>query len=153
MREIQTDIEIAAAPEEVWRVLTDFAAYPEWNPFVTRASGELREGGRLEIFVQVPEGRGMKFTPRVLRVEPARELRWIGSMPLNLFNGEHIFRLEPAGPARTRFLHGERFTGLLIPLMGSTLEKVRRGYFLMNEALKARVEGARPQTANAEARR
>lgn len=149
MREIQTDIEIEAAPEEVWRVLTDFAAYPSWNPFVTRAGGELREGGRLEIFVQVPEGRGMKFTPRVLRVEPARELRWIGSMPLNLFNGEHIFKLEPAGAARTRFLHGERFTGLLIPFMGSTLRKVRRGYVLMNEALKARVEGAARRTPDA----
>jgi hypothetical protein len=142
MREIHTDIEIEAAPGEVWRVLTDFAAYPLWNPFVTRASGELREGGRLEIFVQVPEGRGRKFTPEVLRVAPERELRWIGRLPLNLFNGEHIFRLEPAGQGRTRFLHGERFTGLMIPFMGSMLEKVRRGYLLMNEALKARVEGA-----------
>lgn len=144
MREIQTEIEIEAAPEEVWRVLTDFAAYGEWNPFVTRAAGELREGGRLEIFVQVPEGRGMKFAPVVLRVVPARELRWIGRLPLNLFNGEHIFRLEPAGPGRTRFLHGERFTGFLIPFMDSTIKKTHRGYLLMNEALKRRVEGATP---------
>ena len=144
MREIQTEIEIGAAPEEVWRVLTDFAAYPEWNPFVKSASGEPREGGRLEIFVQVPEGRGMRFKPKVLRAEPARELRWIGGLPVpGLFNGEHIFKLEPAGPGRTRFLHGERFTGLLIPFMGATLEKTRRGYELMNEALKARVEGRR----------
>ena len=140
MREIRTEIEIGAPPEEVWRVLTDFETFPEWNPLVKSAAGELREGGRLEIFVQVPEGRGMKFRPKVLRVEPARELRWVGSLPLNLFNGEHIFRLEPAGPGRTRFLHGERFTGLLIPFMNSTIEKTRRGYLLMNEALKRRVE-------------
>jgi len=151
MREIHTEIEIDAAPEEVWRVLTDFAAYPSWNPFVRSVSGELREGARLEIFVQIPEGRGMKFTPKVLRVEPARELRWIGSLPVpGLFNGEHIFRLEPAGPGRARFLHGERFTGLLIPFMGSILKKTRRGYLLMNEALKARVEGAARRTATAE---
>ena len=106
------------------------------------ADGELREGGRLEIFVQVPEGRGMKFTPEVLRAEPARELRWIGRLPLNLFNGEHFFRLEAAGPGRTRFHHGERFTGFLIPFMGGTLRKTHRGYLLMNEALKRRVEGA-----------
>ena len=144
MREIQTEIEIAAPPEEVWRVLTDFAAYPEWNPLVRRAAGELREGARLEIFVQVPEGRGMKFTPEVLRVAPARELRWVGRLPLNLFNGEHIFRLEPAAPGRTRFLHGERFSGFLIPFMNSTIEKTHRGYHLMNDALKRRVEGAAP---------
>ena len=123
-------------------MLTDFGAYPEWNPFVKRVEGELRVGARLEIFVQVPEGSGMKFKPEVLRVESAHELRWIGSLPVpGLFNGEHIFRLEPAGGGRTRFLHGERFTGLLIPFMGGTLLKVGRGYGLMNEALKARVEG------------
>jgi hypothetical protein len=144
MREIQTEIEIDAPPEEVWRVLTDFASYPVWNPFVKKVEGEPRVGGRLEIFVQVPEGRGMKFTPRVLRYERPRELRWIGSLPIpGLFNGEHIFKLEPAGPGRTRFLHGERFTGLLIPLMGAMFEKVERGYRLMNEALKTRVEGGR----------
>ncbi|MCA1636420.1 MAG: SRPBCC domain-containing protein, partial [Acidobacteria bacterium] len=116
--------------------------YTEWNPFVRSVSGELREGGRLKIFVQVPEGRGMKFKPKVLRVEPTRELRWLGSLPLpGLFNGEHIFRLEQAGAGSTRFLHGERFTGLAISFMGGTLDKVRRGYELMNEALKARVEG------------
>jgi hypothetical protein len=144
MREIQTEIRIEAPPAEVWRVLTDFAAYPAWNPFVKRVEGELRVGARLEIFVQVPEGRGMKFKPEVLRVEEARELRWLGSLPVpGLFNGEHIFRLEPAGAEGTRFLHGERFKGLLIPLMGGTLVKVERGYLLMNEALKARVEGGK----------
>jgi hypothetical protein len=142
MREIHTEIQIDATPEEVWAVLTDFASYPEWNPFVKSVKGDFREGGRIEIFVQVPEGRGMKFKPEVLRVERAREIRWIGSLPVpGLFNGEHIFRLEPTGEGRTRFLHGERFTGLLIPFMGGTLARVQRGYELMNAALKARVEG------------
>ena len=30
-------------------VVTDFAAYPEWNPFIRRISGDLREGTRLEV--------------------------------------------------------------------------------------------------------
>jgi uncharacterized protein YndB with AHSA1/START domain len=32
MKEIHTEIEINASAEKVWRVLTDFAAYSEWNP-------------------------------------------------------------------------------------------------------------------------
>ena len=148
MREIHTEIEIDAAPEEVWRVLTDFDAYPEWNPFVKSVRGEPAVGARLEIFVQVPGGPGRKFRPRVLRAEPARELRWIGTLPVpGLFNGEHIFQLEPSGEGRTRFLHGELLSGLLIPLMGATLEKSERGYALMNEALKRRVEGAAGRAA------
>jgi hypothetical protein len=141
MREIHTEIEIDATPERVWRVLTDLPSYAGWNPFVTRAAGELKEGARIEIFVQVPDYRGMRFKPRVLRVEPQRELRWLGTLPLpGLFNGEHIFRIEPAGDGRSRFLHGEKFTGLLIPFMGGVLEKTRRGYEMMNAALKARAE-------------
>lgn len=143
MREIHTEIEIGAAPAEVWRVLTDFGAYPEWNPFVKSVSGEPREGARLEIFVQVPEGPGMKFKPKVLRADPGRELRWVGTLPVpGLFNGEHFFRLEPSGAGRTRFHHGERFSGLMIPFMGGIIRKTHRGYLLMNEALRARVEGA-----------
>lgn len=144
MRELHTEIGIDAPPGRVWRVLTDFAAYPEWNPFVTsvRESGELKEGARLEIVVRVPEGPTMTFKPRVLKAEPGRELRWLGTLPLpGLFSGEHIFRLEPAGAGGSRFLHGERFGGLLIPFMGGVLRKTERGYRLMNEALKRRVEG------------
>ena len=142
MREIHTEIEVGAPPGRVWRALTDFASYPEWNPFVTSVrGGELKEGARLEIVVRVPDGPTMTFKPRVLKVEPERELRWLGTLAVpGLFNGEHIFRLEPAGAGRSRFLHGEHFTGLLIPFMGGVLRKTERGYRLMNEALKRRVE-------------
>jgi uncharacterized protein YndB with AHSA1/START domain len=32
MRELGTEVEIAAPPERIWEILTDFAAYPDWNP-------------------------------------------------------------------------------------------------------------------------
>ena len=40
MREIQTEIETDAPPEDAWRVLTDFASYPAWEPFVKKVLGE-----------------------------------------------------------------------------------------------------------------
>ena len=45
MKELRSEIEIEAPTERVWGVLTDFAAYPEWNPFIRRVSGraELEE--------------------------------------------------------------------------------------------------------------
>jgi uncharacterized protein YndB with AHSA1/START domain len=43
MREIRTEIDIRASTDRVWEVLTDLERYPEWNPFITRAGGDLRE--------------------------------------------------------------------------------------------------------------
>ncbi len=49
MKEIHTEIEINVSAEKVWRVLTDFPAYDEWNPFVRRVEGEVRVGARLHV--------------------------------------------------------------------------------------------------------
>src|SRR5580704_15545566 len=66
MKELRTEIDIAAPAEAVWAVLTDFAAFPQWNPFIQEASGERKIGGRLRIRV-VPQGsKGMVFKPTVL---------------------------------------------------------------------------------------
>ena len=140
-RSIATSIEIAAPPTRVWEVLTDFPAHAEWNPFITSIAGPLTVGGRLEIFVQPPGGRGMRFKPRLLAADPARELRWRGKLLLpGLFDGEHRFRLE-AVPGGTRLHHGERFSGLLVATMSAAaLGAIEQGFVAMNEALKARAE-------------
>ena len=139
MRRIATAIDIAAAPAAVWAVLMDFAAYPDWNPFIRRLTGEARVGARLEVTVQPPGSREMTFKPTVLAVEPGRDLRWLGRVLMpGLFDGEHSFRLEPTASG-CRFHHGERFSGLLVPLFVGTLAKTERGFEAMNAALERRV--------------
>lgn len=146
MRELRRDIEIDAPPERVWAVVTDFAAYPEWNPFIRRISGEAREGARLEVRIEPPGGRGMTFKPTVRAVEPNRELRWLGRLFVpGVFDGEHRLRIEPLEGGRSRFVQSERFSGVLVPFTGGTLAKTEAGFEQMNAALKARVEqGSRP---------
>ncbi len=43
-KEIHAELDIEASPERVWEVLTDFASFPEWNPFIRDASGGLKSG-------------------------------------------------------------------------------------------------------------
>jgi hypothetical protein len=58
---LHTAIDIDATPERVWEVLTDFAAYPQWNPFM-EITGTPRVGERLKVRLQPSGGRGMTFT-------------------------------------------------------------------------------------------
>lgn len=140
-RTIETTITIDAAPDKVWRVLADLPRWSEWNPFITEASGGLAVGERLAIQVVPPGQKAARFTPEVIEVEEARALRWRGSLPVpGLFVGEHYFGLSTADDG-TRLTHGERFSGLLIPLMGGMLRATEEGFHEMNAALKARVEG------------
>jgi len=144
LKEIRADIEINTLAGRVWSLLTDFAAYPEWNPFIRRAQGEARVGSRIEVYLQPSGARGMTFRPTVLRAEPNRELRWLGRLWMpGVFDGEHTFIIEPLGPNRVRFIQGEIFNGVLVPLLMRSLETdTRRGFDEMNRALKGRAEAS-----------
>ncbi|WP_335989068.1 SRPBCC domain-containing protein [Glycomyces sp. MUSA5-2] len=137
---IETTAHLEARANEVWAVLTDFPAYGEWNPFIREISGLLAEDERLEATFVQGNGKPMTFRPRVLRVSPARQIRWLGKLgPGGLFDGEHYFVLEPQQDGTTVLTHGERFTGILVPLMARTLGDTERGFASMNEALAARL--------------
>jgi hypothetical protein len=144
MKEIHTEVEISASAERVWRMLTDFRTYPEWNPFVRRVAGEARVGARLQVEIQPSNGKKMSFRPTVLVADPNRELRWLGRLWFpGLFDGEHSFSIEPIGEARVRFVQRERFGGLLVPFLWKMLDDhTRRGFEEMNLALKLRAESA-----------
>ena len=86
----------------------------------------------------------MTIRPTVLATEPDRELRWKGQLVVpGLFDGEHTFRIEPLDGQRSRFVHGERFTGILVSLVKGVLANTEQGFEQMNAALKQRVEAAR----------
>jgi hypothetical protein len=141
MRDLRREIDIDARPSVVWAVLTNTGSYPDWNPFIRRVGGNLREGAKLDVRIEPPGGRAMSLKPTVLNVDSERELRWIGHFLVRgLFDGEHIFRLEALGDGRTRFTQAERFSGILVRALGSTLDKTELGFEQMNRALKSQAE-------------
>jgi hypothetical protein len=140
--QLHSETAIQASPQRVWEILTDFAAYPDWNPFIPRISGSPEAGSRLDVQLQPPGGRGMRMRPTVTAAAPSHELRWLGHLGVpGLFDGEHSFRIEPLGADRVRFVQEERFTGLLAPLVLRFIARsIRQGFEAMNQALKARAE-------------
>lgn len=142
MRELHSEIEITASAGRTWLILTDFASYPRWNPFIRRISGEPTTGEHLDVRLEPPNSRGMTFKPKVLNAEPNRELRWLGHLLVpGLFDGEHVFTIQPLEDNRVRFIQREAFKGLLVPLSARNLDtNTQRGFEETNRALKERAE-------------
>jgi hypothetical protein len=156
MRAVETGTDIAAPPWRVWRLLTDFDAYPAWSPFLTRLQGRPEQGARLRVRGEPPGRSALVLTPRVVALETGRELRWRSRLlfPRGVLDGEHAFELERlAGGRATRLRHAARFTGLVAPLAGAAgvLETTRRGLEAMDAALKALAERARAGRPRADA--
>lgn len=140
-KQLQTEIEINTSPERVWQVLTDFENYPNWNPFIKSISGKQEVGESLATEIMPPNRDLMKFKPKILTLEPNRELRWLGSAALKgIFDGEHYFKITDLENGSVRFEHGERFTGILIPFMPKLFKDTKLGFEQMNEAFKKECE-------------
>jgi hypothetical protein len=139
---LHTETVIAAPAEDVWSILADFAAYPSWNPFIPRISGDLEVGARLEVELSPPGGRAMTMRPTMREVQPGRTLRWLGELGLpGLFDGEHSFQIEPLEETQVRFVQSELFSGILVPLLMSFIgDSTKQGFEAMNQALKVRAE-------------
>ncbi|WNJ17063.1 SRPBCC domain-containing protein [Pontibacter sp. G13] len=139
--QLHTEIIIEAAPEQVWAVLMDFAAYPAWNPFIRTLEGQQEVGSTLQAEIHPPEGSPMTFKPELLVLDEHREFRWLGKLFVSgLFDGEHVFQLERLANGHTRFVQAEYFKGILVPLMRKMLDvQTRAGFEAMNRALRDQV--------------
>ena len=71
-----------------------------------------------------------------------KEFRWKGHLFVKgLFDGEHYFKLDALGPDKTRFIHGEQFSGVLSGMLLKMIgDSTLNGLKSMNEALKQLAE-------------
>ena len=131
------EIEIAAAPEVVWDVLTAIDRWPSWNPQVKSMDlqGGIVEGSQF----RWKAGPGT-ITSTIRRVEAPRLIAWTGKT-LSI-NAIHEYRLE-ARDGKTSVRTEESYEGLIARLFRGPLQKT------LDEALE---EGLRHLKAEAERR-
>ena len=139
MTTYETEIAIDAPPAEVWKHLIDLGRHDEWSQhFWLRGEPIVGGPGRIEFkLFGIPAGADVAFQV----VDEPRELRWHGG-PKGIAYGSHFCILEPLdGGTRTRFRHGETFSGVLAKLVVRLLKAERGGpsYNGFNEDLRRRV--------------
>ncbi len=150
MREVRTEIEISAPALSVWRVLTNFTLYPEWNPFIRSISGELINGGELSVTITPLFAIPLNFRPKVDNIRENHGMRWLGqTLKPGLLDGRHYFEISELSPNKVRFVQYEEFSGSMLMLAWPMISPLsRRGFNSMNKALKERVEHDMRERAN-----
>jgi hypothetical protein len=141
MRVVDAQINILASPSHVWRILVDFPAYSDWNPYITEIEGRPESAARLRVRARLPGRAATTLRPRILVAAREWELRWHSRRFVpGLFDREHSFRIRTQGRS-CRFLQSERFTGLFVGAVDDDVfAAIQRGFQEMNAALKRRAE-------------
>ena len=141
MKELRTEIEIQARPDQVWQVLTSLDKYPEWNPFIKQAIGNPKVGGKVDITVRSGI-KDMVLHCVVVRVEPNKELCWkYHVISPFLFSGEHSFIIDQIESEKVRLIDREIFNGLLVATQAKSIDtNSKQGFEAMDKALKGKVE-------------
>jgi hypothetical protein len=140
VKAIESTTIINAPPERVWAIITDFARYREWNPFITELAGEPVLGARLRATFTLAGQKPRTFTPTIIDATPNRRLAWHGQLRLpKLFDADHSFAIEPHGVG-CRFVHREEFRGVLVPIVRRTIAATHEAFLAMDAALASRAE-------------
>jgi uncharacterized protein YndB with AHSA1/START domain len=124
---------IAATPGQIWPVLADIRAWPEWDSGVTKVVGRLALGEKLTITVAANPGRA--FPVRVTElIEPSRMV-FRGGMPLGVFIGQRSYTLA-VEDTHTRFTMREEYTGPLAGMIVRSIPDLGPSFVTFADGLK-----------------
>ena len=135
MRSYEASAFIEASPEQVWPVLTDTAAWPDWDSGVREVDGRLALGEKLAIAVEANPGRA--FPVKVTVLSAPERMVFRGGMPLGLFTGERTYTLMPEGTG-TRFTMREEYSGLLAGMIFKSIPDLAPSFRQFAEGLRQR---------------
>jgi hypothetical protein len=141
MKQIHSSIDIKAPASVVWAILTDFAMYKRWNPYIRAILGRPTNGSALSMTLQRNGQAAMSTSSLLTHVREPRELRWRRRhLAPGLYTTEHWFRIESLPDGGVRFHQTEQINGLFSFFNGGTRRATEESFHAMNHALKARAE-------------
>jgi len=135
-------IAIHAEPDRVWQVLTEFSAYPDWNPYLKRVTGELGIKRKLKIEMQLQTGHPYLAKPRVLEIENESKLTFRSRLYFpGFYDVTHFFVVLPTTKHRTELTYTQEWKGKVAQGLYKKMGKETEDAILaMLKALKKRVQ-------------
>jgi uncharacterized membrane protein len=130
---------ISASPDEIWRILSDVASWPEWLPTVTTVESldtkTLTPGSRF--VVRQPKLRPATWV--VTELFPPTRFAWIARSPGLAMTAEHM--VDPQTPSASKVLLRFSFSGPLGGIIGRLFRSITERYLQQEAAsLKLKAE-------------
>lgn len=112
MLKVTSEIVVHAAPERVWRVLTDFTRLRDWHPFV-EIEGPAEQGAKVGYYFRLDPSGPRRWDAKALikHFEHPRTLLFALGIP-GILRIEERYELA-AVPGGTRVTHGAEFRGII----------------------------------------
>lgn len=143
LMEIESEIEIAAPADKVWRVITNIENWSDFNPAINASAGVAKLGSEHSVTMrgEVPGEVGPTYMPKIMSFEDGKSYRWRAVMGAGfIFTNDKVFELQ-ATQTGTLLKHKEVFNGMMLPLMkGFMQEGVPPILDEMNKAFKTQAE-------------
>ncbi|MCR9238334.1 MAG: SRPBCC domain-containing protein [Alphaproteobacteria bacterium] len=139
MNFIEITRNINAAPDEVWRVLTDAKLLQTSDLGINRLDGQIALGQTLRLWSEASPNR--VFALKVVEFEQGRCMVWKGGMPLRLFTGTRRFEITASSTGSQLHIR-EDFTGPLSPLIWRSMPDLNPSFEKFANGVKRLAEGA-----------
>ncbi|MBO9560805.1 MAG: SRPBCC domain-containing protein [Caulobacter sp.] len=132
---------VQAPAEIVWEVVSDFAAWKDWNPVHPRMEGEMRIGTPLRFDLVIGDAPAKAVEAVVQDWVPYEQLHWRTKRLNGFVTAIRYLEIENMGPANATFSNGELFMGPLVRWVSrDERRRLKAAFTLMGEAVRARAE-------------
>ena len=140
MTRFHTTIDINAPADQVWPIVADAIAFPDWDSGVLAVEGEVRPGATIRLRSEVAPKRTFKLKVSEMRAPSIMKLS--SGMPFGLFKGERTYAVKPTGDRSCSFSMTEAYSGPLAGMITKSIPDLQPSFEKFARGLKAEAEGS-----------
>lgn len=117
--EYAVGINIQAAPEKVWGLMTDAAGFPRWNSTIKSLEGRIDRDEVVKLVATIAPKRA--FNLKVIGFVPGNRMVWTDEKANPMFKGVRTYTVTPGSGGSTDFTMSEVYSGLILPMIAGSL--------------------------------